>query len=236
MRSAGDAAGRHIQGGVRCGEILIVFVQEYPSHMESPRQVAKRQSILKVATDMFLAEGYSGVSVDRIIATIGGSKRTIYSYFGDKEGLFTAMIEQLCEENVSPLTHIDLKHNPLKEALTTIARIFLDVVLSPRTIALHRLIVAEALRTPKAAKSFFDAAPSTAYNCLSGYFTWAEGAGLISPGNAHTRAVIFLDALTGDLQLRCLLGLRELPSQAESEHLITEAISIFTNGLLPKDR
>lgn len=204
--------------------------------METPRQAEKRQGILKVATDMFLTDGYSGVSVDGLIAQVGGSKRTIYSYFGGKEGLFAAIIEQLCEENVSPLTHMDLKHKPLQDALSTIANIFLDVVLSPRTIALHRLIVAEALRAPEAAKSFFEAAPATAYNCLAEYFTWAEDAGLIVPGNAQTRAKIFLDALTGDLQLRSLLGLGKPASKAERKHLITETISIFINGILPKAR
>ncbi|MND74652.1 Bacterial regulatory protein, tetR family [compost metagenome] len=202
----------------------------------TPKQAAKRQSILKVATDMFLTDGYSGVSVDGLIAKTGGSKRTIYSYFGGKEGLFSAIIEQLCAENVSPLTHMDLKRQPLQDALSTIAKIFLDVVLSPRTIALHRLIVAEALRAPEAARSFFDAAPATAYNCLAEYFTWAEEAGLITSGNAHTRAKIFLDALTSDLQLRCLLGLGKCPSKSEREHLITETISIFIKGLLPLER
>lgn len=204
--------------------------------METPRQAAKRQHILKVATEMFLAQGYSGVSVDGIVAQIGGSKRTIYSYFGDKEGLFAAIITQLCAENVSPLMHMDLKRKPLHEALSTIAQIFLEVVLSPRTIALHRLIVAEAPRAPEAARSFFEAAPATAYNCLAEYLTWADGAGLVAPGNAHTRAVIFLDALTGDMQLRCLLGLREFPSQVERQHHISEAIAIFIKGLSPSDK
>jgi len=204
--------------------------------MQTPRQAAKRQSILKIATDMFLTEGYSGVSVDGLITKTGGSKRTIYSYFGGKEGLFSAIIEQLCEENVSPLTHMDLKQRPLQEALSTIAAIFLDVVLSPRTIALHRLIVAEALRAPDAAHSFFDAAPATAYNCLAEYFIWADEAGLIVPGDAHIRAKIFLDALTGDLQLRCLLGLCKHPSQSEREQLIAETIAIFINGLSPLPR
>ncbi|CAM2980848.1 TetR/AcrR family transcriptional regulator [Pseudomonas gessardii] len=180
---------------------------------------------------MFLAEGYSGVSVDGIIANIGGSKRTIYAYFGGKEGLFSAIIEELCAENVSPLTHIDLTHKPLQEALTSIARVFLDVVLSSRTLALHRLIVAEAPRAPEAAKSFFEAAPATAYACLAEYFTWAEEASLIIPGDPQTRAKIFLDALTGDMQLRCLLGLCKSPGKAAREHLINETTSIFINGL-----
>jgi len=203
--------------------------------MESPtpRQAAKRQSILKVATDMFLRDGYSGVSVDGLIVKTGGSKRTIYSYFGGKEGLFSAIIEQLCAEHVSPLFDMDLKHKPLKEALSTLSKVFLDVLLAPRTIALHRLIVAEALRAPDAARSFFDAAPGAAYGCLAEYFTWAEETGLIIPGDANTRAKIFLDALTGDLQLRCLLGLAKRPSKAEKEHLAAETIAIFINGLSP---
>ncbi|MCY1381003.1 hypothetical protein D9M69_688710 [compost metagenome] len=106
-------------------------------------------------------------------------------------------------------------------------------MLAPRTLALHRLIVAEAPRAPEAARSFFEAAPATAYRCLAEYFTWADGAGLVLPGDAQTRAAIFLDALTGDLQLRCLLGLIESPSREERQRLIDEAIAIFIRGLSP---
>nr|WP_280043235.1 helix-turn-helix domain-containing protein [Pseudomonas sp. Hg5Tf]MDH2561210.1 helix-turn-helix domain containing protein [Pseudomonas sp. Hg5Tf] len=70
--------------------------------MERPRQVEKRQNILMAATEMFLEEGYAGVSVDAIIARIGGSKRTLYAYFGGKEGLFAAIVAQLCEDIVNP--------------------------------------------------------------------------------------------------------------------------------------
>ncbi|WP_245726142.1 TetR/AcrR family transcriptional regulator [Pseudomonas jinjuensis] len=199
--------------------------------MESQRQVEKREGILAAATEMFLEEGYAGVSVDAIIARIGGSKRTLYAYFGDKDGLFAAIIARLCEEIVNPLTHMDLKRKPLQDALREIAGTFLEVILAPRTIAMHRLVVAEAPRAPEAARSFFEAAPGAAYRCLAEYFTWADGAGLVRPGDARTRAVIFLDALTGDLQLRCLLGLLESPTRAQKQRLIDEAIEVFTEGL-----
>ena len=60
---------------------------------------------------------------------------------------------------------------------------------------------------------------------------WAEEAGLVMPGNPQTRAKIFLDALTGDMQLRCLLGLSSCPGKAAREHLISETTAIFINGL-----
>ncbi|AGI25401.1 TetR/AcrR family transcriptional regulator [Pseudomonas sp. MT3] len=199
--------------------------------VESQRQVEKREGILAAATEMFLEEGYAGVSVDAIIARIGGSKRTLYAYFGDKDGLFAAIIARLCEEIVNPLRSMDLAHKPLPDALREIAGTFFDVVLSPRTIAIHRLIVAEAPRAPEAARSFFEAAPGAAYGCLTEYFRWADAAGLVSPGDAQTRAVLFLDALTGDFQLRCLLGLMETPSRTERQHRLDEAIAIFLSGL-----
>lgn len=200
--------------------------------MNQPRQIEKRNAIIHAATEMFLESGYAGVSVDGIIAQIGGSKRTIYKYFGDKDGLFAAIVEQLCEEIVTPLTHMDLKRLSLQEALSTIAHTFLEVLLSPRTIALHRLIVAEAPRAPASARTFFNAAPSTSYRCLTEYFIWADGAGLVIPGDAHARAVLFLDALTGNLQLRSLLGLED-PGPAEQKRLIDEAIAVFMKGIAP---
>lgn len=199
--------------------------------VESKRQAEKREGILATATEMFLEEGYAGVSVDAIIARIGGSKRTVYAYFGDKDGLFAAIIARLCEQIVNPLTHMDLRCKPLPEALRTIAETFLEVILAPRTIAMHRLIVAEALRAPEAARAFFDAAPGAAYGCLREYFGWAEKAGIVQAGDAQTRAVLFLDALTGDFQLRCLLGLMGIPSELDRQRRVDEAINIFLSGL-----
>ncbi len=97
--------------------------------VESQRQVEKREGILAAATEMFLEEGYAGVSVDGIIARIGGSKRTLYAYFGDKDGLFAAIIARLCDEIVNPLKHMNLAHKPLPQALGIIAETFLGVCL-----------------------------------------------------------------------------------------------------------
>lgn len=191
----------------------------------------KRDAILSAAADLFLESGYSGVSVDAVIAKVGGSKRTLYAYFGDKDGLFSEIVLRLCAEIVSPLTELNLKGMPLRDALESIARTFFDVVLAPRTLALHRLVVAEAPRAPEVARTFFSAAPATSYRCLEEYFQWAEGAGLVTPGDAYRRSAIFLDALTADFQLRCLLGLMETPTLEERQSLTKEAVSIFMKGI-----
>jgi len=53
-----------------------------------------RSNILEIATDEFANRGFSGARVDEIAARTNTSKRMIYYYFGDKEGLFVAVLEE----------------------------------------------------------------------------------------------------------------------------------------------
>ena len=53
-----------------------------------------RRDILRVATEEFAGSGFNGARVDRIAAGTDTSKRMLYYYFGDKEGLFVAVLEQ----------------------------------------------------------------------------------------------------------------------------------------------
>lgn len=52
-----------------------------------------KRDILAVATKEFADKGYSGARVDEIAAKTSTSKRMIYYYFGDKEGLYVAVLE-----------------------------------------------------------------------------------------------------------------------------------------------
>jgi AcrR family transcriptional regulator len=53
-----------------------------------------RQRILDVATQQFAAKGYDGARVDDIMRLSKVSKNLIYHYFGSKEKLFIAVLEQ----------------------------------------------------------------------------------------------------------------------------------------------
>ncbi len=53
-----------------------------------------RRDILEVAMAEFASEGYSGARVDAIAARTRTSKRMIYYYFGGKEQLYLAVLEE----------------------------------------------------------------------------------------------------------------------------------------------
>src|SRR5689334_6012458 len=53
-----------------------------------------RRNILDVARAEFVQKGLSGARVDAIAARTATSKRMIYYYFSDKEGLYRAVLEE----------------------------------------------------------------------------------------------------------------------------------------------
>lgn len=55
--------------------------------------VAVQRDILNVATDEFAAHGLSGANINTIAEKTSTSKRMIYYYFGDKEGLYCKVLE-----------------------------------------------------------------------------------------------------------------------------------------------
>lgn len=69
-----------------------------------------RRRLLKAATAEFAARGLAGARVDRIAAGARVNKAQLYSYFGSKDGLFDAVIDEYLDMIVDtvPFTAEDL--------------------------------------------------------------------------------------------------------------------------------
>ena len=63
-----------------------------PSRTNDPARTMA--GILEVATTEFASKGLSGARIDEIAAATRTSKRMIYYYFGSKEGLYLAVLEE----------------------------------------------------------------------------------------------------------------------------------------------
>src|ERR1035438_6095038 len=53
-----------------------------------------KRNILEIATEEFAAMGLTGARVDAIAERTDTTKRMLYYYFGSKEGLYEAVIEE----------------------------------------------------------------------------------------------------------------------------------------------
>lgn len=54
-----------------------------------------RRRLLRAATRLFSQRGYDGASVDNIVAAAKVNKRMVYHYFGNKEGLYAAVLQEV---------------------------------------------------------------------------------------------------------------------------------------------
>jgi AcrR family transcriptional regulator len=196
------------------------------------RSEAKRVEILRIATDLFLAKGYDGVSVDAIVARAGGTKTNVYKHFGGKAELFAAVIEELCRQIVHSFADMDLDGMDPEEALRQIGRRFLTALFTQRSVRQHRIVVAESVRFPAVGKRWFKAGPESARDPLAAYFTKLQKAGRMRGVPPRRLAGLFLDMLSEEQLLRQLIAGAPTPSAREINKLVDDAVSVFLHGAL----
>jgi len=199
-------------------------MQESPS---SPTR-GLRDRILGAAFAAFLEKGYSGVSTREIAARAKISKRDLYALFEDKKAMLAACIEARAQKMRRPL---ELPTAPDGESLPLILRgygaAFLRHLSSPEVVALYRLAVLEAQRSPEVAHALNELGRESNRTALADFLKRAQGAGLLGPGEPLAMASQFLSLLWGDLMLRLLLGVARSPKAAEVEErarAATEAV------------
>ena len=91
------------------------------------RDPARTQAeILRVATEVFADEGYSGARVDEIAARTRTTKRMIYYYFGGKEGLYMAVLEGVYAAIREREQDLVLDTLPPREAMAEVVRFAFD--------------------------------------------------------------------------------------------------------------
>jgi AcrR family transcriptional regulator len=117
-----------------------------PSHADA---VQLRQRILQVATESFLAEGYGLTTIEAVARRAGISKRTLYHRFEDKAALFSAVVHDIIAQIRPPPGVALIDGADLRDILRRLAGMLLRAVLSPRALALHRLVMAESTRFPE---------------------------------------------------------------------------------------
>jgi TetR/AcrR family transcriptional regulator, mexJK operon transcriptional repressor len=196
------------------------------------RADVKRAELLKVATELFLAKGYDGVSVDSIIARTGGTKSNVYKFFGSKAELFAEVVEEICRQIVHSFAGLEFDTANPEETLREVGRRFLGALLTKRSIRQHRMVVAESARFPSIGKRWFKAGPEGARAPLASYFEKLQKAGKLGKVPPRRLAGVFLDMLSEEQLLRQLIAGAPEPSSREINKLVDEVVTVFLHGAL----
>lgn len=186
----------------------------------------KTLQILDAATELFLAEGFDGVSMDRVTQAAGVSKATLYVHFRTKQELFTGVILREVEA-VRQLSAIRLTGAPdIASALRALAHHLVAFFISERMVKLKRAAVGAIAHFPELAEVIFRAGPGQTIENLAAHLAQRGAAeGLLIPDH-HLAARQFLNLVCGDFEFGGVLPAPRL-SQTEIDHVIEEAIAMF---------
>ncbi len=171
----------------------------------------RRDQILDAAVHLFVSHGYGQVTIDEIATASRVTKRTIYTYFGDKAEVFTAAIERFRARDLANL-------ESTADSLLDIAARLVFVLHSDDAIGLHRLMIGEAPQFPELAAGFYASGPQ-------GYIT------LLAQHLSHTavdaEAEALFGLLLGEPHRRRLLGLTPAPTKKAAREYAERVISIL---------
>lgn len=175
---------------------------------------AAREARIEAAAYAVLAErGYAGASMLTIARRARASNETLYRWYGDKTGLFAALVRRNAADSADRLrAALDLGGSPL-QALGAVAPVLLGMVLGVRAVALNRAAASDP--TGALGRIIAEGGRARVVPLLAGLIARAEAAGELPPGDPGERADLLVTLLIGDRQIRRVIGSLPEPAPAE---------------------
>jgi TetR/AcrR family transcriptional regulator, mexJK operon transcriptional repressor len=164
---------------------------------------ARETEILTTALGVFLRSGYGASTLDELAAAAQVTKRTLYTYYGDKAGLFAAMVRDLAAAvSMDPATD--------RDTLETLAARIVRRVHSDELVCLHQLVIGESVRFPELAVILHSSGDARHIARLAEHLRAERGA------ESEPLAEPLFSLLLGERHRRRLLGIDPAPSSAQA--------------------
>lgn len=112
----------------------------------------KREAILQAAIAEFRSSGFEITSMDKIAATAGVSKRTVYNHFPSKEELFAEILNRLWNSITAEQDMPYSSQKPLREQLQTLLQAKLHLLADENFLDLARIAIAATIHSPERAQ------------------------------------------------------------------------------------
>lgn len=198
-----------------------------PVPSASRRSEPRVRAILAAAEEVFLEHGFEAGRLDEVARRANASKATIYAHFGNKDGLFKAIVAAKLAEAVAPLRGTGERQADVRGTLTAFGRNFLTLLLSPATVKIYRLIMAQGEQFPELARMWFDNGPSSAITTLAAFLREHTALGELDIAQPEQAAEFFLMMMRGRLHLRATSGLSQPPYDDDIARTVAAAVDMF---------
>jgi AcrR family transcriptional regulator len=185
--------------------------------------------ILDAAQNLFYHKGFDETSLAMIINEAGGSRRSIYNEFGNKQGLLMAVIQRQVKGQTEILTSIN-RDLEAKQALNQVCIKFVKGMLSAELMSLFRLVIQQVVKFPELGEMIYQKGPTVGVLPLVDYLTWLTEKKVLNIKNSHFSAQMLLEMAKGPLHTRSLLLPHKEATDEEITHQVALAVDIFLNA------
>jgi len=212
---------------------------EAPAHkIGRPRrgtESARTATLISAATRVFLRDGYGHASIDKVAGEAGVSTRTIYERFKNKADLLAAVITGLVDRDMArAFATADLDRLDPKEALTIIAQTITGRASDPDSVALFRIVAAEAQRFPDLAEKMRRGTKGRMESAIANYFRGQIQYGNLVLADPDRAAVLFVQMICAELHERLLFRSAEAVARLDLTSHVNHAIEVFLFGSVPR--
>lgn len=162
-----------------------------PAEARAAQGAATRQTLVRVATDLFGARGFADTSLGEVVASSGVTKGALYHHFRGKEDLFAAVYEQVQREVSDRVVAEFLRPDPW-EALEVGCELWIDEHLDPavQRIAMRDARAVLGWETVRLVEGRYGAVP------LRGVLRRAIRQGLLEQSPLRPLALLLMGTLT----------------------------------------
>jgi AcrR family transcriptional regulator len=190
----------------------------------------RRDAVLAAALAELVDRGYEGASMLGIARRARASKETLYAWFGNKEGLFVALVRQqslATNQQIEAALGGDDGGDPAA-TLTAVARGLLQLLVGDASLALNRA----AMAAPELAATLLAEGRHTTGPLVERYLARAHADGYLSVDDPAAAFRLLYGLVVEDTQIRALLG-EAPPAPAEIDRRAARAVRCFLTLTTP---
>ena len=187
-----------------------------------------RSRVLTAAFSAFKEHGFTHASTLEIATRAKVSKRELYSLFGNKQQMLVACIQTRAKRMRLPVdSPVPVSRAELEAVLAKFGSVLLHEVSDPDVIAVHRLAICEADRSPEVAQALQSSGRDAARIASLEILERAWSAGLLPRADPGRMVGHFMSLLFGDTVLSLALGIAKRPGAPEIRRRASEAADAF---------
>lgn len=172
--------------------------------MRDAARETRRKQIAEAALALLETHGYAGTTMQAVARKAGASMETLYSWYGDKTGLYRALVAHNASDVRLTLEALTERDCEALEILGAVGPKLLALLTGEASISLNRAAASDP--TGELGAAIAEAGRETIAPMIEKLFQRAAQQGLPGVNDAREATEIYLGLLIGDLQIRRVIG------------------------------